>query len=38
MKLDIFYKMLQKLPNKYNNGKLRWLMSPKRAQEWDFIL
>lgn len=34
----IFYKTLQKLPNKYNNGKLRWLMSPKRAQEWELYL
>lgn len=31
-------KTLQKLPNKYNNGKLRWLMSPKRAQEWELYL
>lgn len=38
MKLDIFYKTLQRLPNKYNNGKLRWLMSPKRAQEWELYL
>lgn len=38
MSLDIFYKTLQKLPNKYNNGKLRWLMSPKRAQEWELYL
>ena len=38
MKLDIFYKTLQKLPNKYNNGKLRWLMSPNRAQEWELYL
>lgn len=38
MKLDIFYKTLQMLPNKYNNGKLRWLMSPKRAQEWELYL
>lgn len=38
MKLDIFYKALQQLPNKYNNGKLRWLMSPKRAQEWELFL
>lgn len=38
MKLDIFYKTLQKMPNKYNNGKLRWLMSPKRAQEWELYL
>lgn len=38
MSLDIFYKTLQLLPNKYNNGKLRWLMSPKRAQEWELFL
>ena len=38
MKLDIFYKTLQMMPNKYNNGKLRWLMSPKRAQEWELYL
>lgn len=38
MRLDIFYKTLQQLPNKYNNGKLRWLMSPKRAQEWELFL
>jgi Phage capsid family. len=38
MELDIFYKTLQQLPNKYNNGKLRWLMSPKRAQEWELYL
>lgn len=38
MKLDIFYKTLQRLPNKYNNGKLRWLMSPKRQQEWELYL
>lgn len=38
MSLNIFYKTLQKLPNKYNNGKLRWLMSPKRQQEWELYL
>lgn len=38
MSLDIFYKALQALPNKYNNGRLRWLMSPKRAQEWELFL
>lgn len=36
--LDTFYTALQKLPNKYNNGKLRWLMSPKRAQQWELHL
>lgn len=38
MSLDLFYKTLAMLPNKYNNGKLRWLMSPKRAQEWELFL
>lgn len=38
MSLDMFYKTLSRLPNKYNNGKLRWLMSPKRAQEWELFL
>lgn len=38
MSLDLFYKTLAKLPNKYNNGKLRWMMSPKRAQEWELFL
>ncbi|MGN0332180.1 MAG: hypothetical protein ACI4D9_04000 [Lachnospiraceae bacterium] len=38
MSLDIFYKALQSIPNKYNNGKLKWLMSPKRAQEWELYL
>ena len=38
MSLDIFYKALAQLPNKYNNGKLRWLMSPRRAQEWELFL
>lgn len=28
MKIDIFYDALRAIPNKYNNGKLRWLMSP----------
>jgi len=38
MSLDMFYKTLAQLPNKYNNGKLRWLMSPRRAQEWELYL
>lgn len=38
MNLDMFYKALAQIPNKYNNGKLRWLMSPKRAQEWELFL
>ena len=38
MSLDLFYDTVQSMPNKYNNGKLRWLMSPKRAQEWELFL
>ncbi|MCD8018428.1 MAG: hypothetical protein LUF92_02235 [Clostridiales bacterium] len=38
MSLDLFYNTVALLPNKYNNGKLRWLMSPKRAQQWELFL
>ena len=38
MSLDLFYKTLKTLPNKYNNGKLCWLMSPHRAQDWEMFL
>ena len=38
MSLDLFYGTLQRIPNKYNNGRLRWLMSPRRAQQWELFL
>lgn len=38
MSVGIFYDALKLIPNKYNNGKLRWLMSPHRAQEWERYL
>lgn len=38
MSIDVYYDALQQIPNKYNNGKLRWLMSPKRKQEWERYL
>lgn len=38
MSLDLFYSALAQLPNKYNNGRLRWLMSPRRAQQWELFL
>ena len=38
MSLDLMYDAMQALPNKYNNGNLRWLMSPKRAQDWERYL
>lgn len=38
MSIDMFYNAVSQLPNKFNNGKLRWLMSPRRAQEWALML
>lgn len=38
MSLGLFYQTLQTIPNKYNNGNLRWLMSPRRAQQWELFL
>lgn len=38
MSIEMFYKALGELPNKYNNGKLRWIMSPRRSQEWEMYL
>jgi hypothetical protein len=35
MSIDVYYDALRQLPNKYNNGALRWLMSPHRQQEWE---
>lgn len=36
--LDVFYDAVQSIPNKYNNGKLAWIMSPHRKQEWERYL
>ncbi|MDO4301649.1 MAG: P2 family phage major capsid protein [Clostridia bacterium] len=38
MDIGMFYEAVKAVPNKYNNGKLRWLMSPHRAQEWQKYL
>lgn len=38
MDMEIFYKAVSLIPNKYNNGNLRWLMSPTRAQQWELFL
>ena len=38
MSVDVYYDALKKMPNKYNNGKLRWMMSPHRKQEWENYL
>jgi hypothetical protein len=36
--LEMFYKAVASMPNKYNNGKLRWLMSPTTVQRWELFL
>lgn len=38
MSLGVFYDTVKALPNKYNNGKLRWIMSPHRYQDWIYSL
>lgn len=38
MGLDVFYDTIKVMPNKYNNGKLRWIMSPHRYQDWIYKL
>lgn len=38
MSLDVFNAALKSMPNKYNNGKLRWLMSPGRRQQWEYFI
>jgi len=38
MTLDMYYNTIALLENKYNNGRLRWLMSPFRAQKWELFL
>ena len=36
--LDVWNDALLAMPNKYNNGKLRWIMSPHRKQAWETFL
>ena len=38
MELGIFYQAVAAVPNRFNNGRLRWLMSPTRAQMWELFL
>lgn len=38
MELDIFYKAVASLPPRFNDGTLRWMMSPTRAQQWEMFL
>jgi len=36
--LDVFYDALAQLPNKYNDGTLRWLVAPSLKQKWEHYL
>ena len=38
MGMEMFYKAVAAIPNRFNNGRLRWLMSPTRAQQWELFL
>ena len=38
MDMEMFYKAVAAIPNRFNNGRLRWLMSPTRAQQWELFL
>lgn len=38
MDLEMFYKTVSLIPNRFNDGSLRWLMSPTRAQQWELFL
>ena len=38
LSLDVWNDALLEMPNKYNNGSLRWLMSPHRKQMWETYL
>lgn len=38
MDMEMFYKAVAAIPNRFNNGKLRWLMSPARSQKWELFL
>ena len=38
MEMEMFYRAVSAMPNKYNNGNLRWIMSPTRAQQWELFL
>lgn len=38
MDLEMFYKAIASMPTKFNDGTLRWMMSPTRAQQWELFL
>lgn len=38
MELEMFYKAVASMPTRFNDGTLRWMMSPTRAQQWELFL
>ncbi|GIN71140.1 hypothetical protein J14TS2_16150 [Bacillus sp. J14TS2] len=38
MSLDLFYDALKAMPDKFNNGSLRWLAAPSFIQKWEQYL
>lgn len=38
MELEMFYKAVASMPNRFNDGTLKWMMSPTRAQQWELFL
>jgi len=38
LSLDVFYNTLEQMPNKYNDGTLKWLVAPSTRQKWEQYL
>lgn len=38
LSLNVFYDTLEQIPNKYNNGTLKWLVAPSTQQKWEQYL
>ena len=37
MELEMFYRAVASMPTRFNDGTLRWMMSPTRAQQWELF-
>lgn len=38
MELEMFYNAVASMPNRFNDGTLKWMMSPTRQQQWELFL
>lgn len=38
MELEMFYNAVASMPTRFNDGTLRWMMSPTRQQQWELFL